>query len=664
MAIDEAAVNSAIYRKNLFNAATSEDGKRVRLSDGTLETVSGYFASAFIAVTAGETYTLTTGQFVGFYDSAQAFVSSANPNTSPYTVTIPTGVAFIRPSGQKAIVTADVFMVQRGTTLTTDYIPWARVIDASKVMPNTLPGDGLQDQSISAPKAKFLKLGKNLFDKEAVTSGFLINNTTGQLQANAGYAASDFIPVIAGESYTLTRGNYIAFYTAGRTILTAGSNPNVAPYTIAAPAGAAFMRCSLLLTAVSADLFQVELGTSATSFEPFNYALYPSLLTPQRIERATTPAGNLRLWLRGAQNLRNTRRVLRARLAGVAFQFVWNGYGDSYTDGVSYWAEPMAIQELPNWNGGKVGHTGIGYGGPGWVGFGQGLSSPKGYVAAYLYSCTRTGTWTDQFGTQTHSPDICSATSSTAADKYTVTAVSGGNPACNSAKLAYVAGSGVVRYRWNAGSWTTLDMTSGSGLAFATLSGLPGTATWTLEIEVVSGSCVLCGVLLGSAANGLVFNKLAATGRKIADLAAANATSMALALTTTNPDLVTIGTPINDRTGSRTPAQFKADLLTHIQRVRLSAPKADILLFCPAEIVGTFGTPMSAYAAVMDELCVEQGVAFMDWQPVWGPTVADYNNASALSLLGSDGVHPNIADPARWGTRICTDLFMRALTSF
>ncbi|NBB51568.1 hypothetical protein GVN24_25105 [Rhizobium sp. CRIBSB] len=276
MAIDEAAVNSAIYRRNLFNVATAQDNKRVRLDNGDLQDITGYFASAFIAVTAGETYTLTTGQFVGFYDSAQAFVSSANPNTSPYTVTIPTGVAFIRPSGQKAIVTADVFMVQRGSTLTTDYIPWARVIDASKVMPNTLPGDGLQDQSISAPKAKFLKLGKNLFDKEAATNGFLINNVTGQLQANAGYAASDFIPVVAGESYTLTRGNYIAFYTAGRTILTAGSNPNTTPCTVTAPAGAYFMRCSLLLAFAPLSSFQVEKGATATAYSPFGYSLFPT----------------------------------------------------------------------------------------------------------------------------------------------------------------------------------------------------------------------------------------------------------------------------------------------------------------------------------------------------------------------------------------------------
>ncbi|MFN4092346.1 MAG: SGNH/GDSL hydrolase family protein [Brevundimonas sp.] len=668
MAIDEAAVNSAIYRRNLFNAATAQDGKRVRLSDGTLETVAAYFASDFIAVEAGQAYTLTTGQFIGLYDAAQAFVASDNPNLFPYTLTIPAGVAFMRASGQKAIVTADVFMVQKGTSLTTDYIPWTRVIDASKTMPNTLPGDGLQDQSIAPAKARFLKLGKNLFDKDAAAAGFLVNSTTGQLQASAGWTASDFIPVTPGESYTLSRGNYLAFFSAGRAILGTGSNPNANAYTVTAPAGAAFLRCSIQPGQIPVDFFQVEKGASATAYEAFNYSLTPSLVSGQRMNRVATPAGNPRLWMRGAQHLRNTRRTLRARQMGLACQFVWAGFGDSYTDGVSYWSQPVTIDELPRWTAGRHGSTGVGYGGPGWIGFGASINGVKGYVAPYLYGASRSGTWTDQFATQIHSPDTCSATSSTAGDKYTVTSVSGANPVCTTAKLAYVAGSGGVRYRWNAGAWTSLDLSTGTGLAFASLTGVPATAAWTLEIEVETGSCVLCGLLPASDASGLVFHKVAATGSRIADLAAANATSMALALTTLNPDLVTLGTPINDRgsgyVASRTPAQFKADVLTHVQRVRAAAPRADILLFCPAEIVGSFATPMSAYADVMDELSIEQGVAFMDWQPVFGAAPADYNFASAISLLGTDGVHLNIADPHRWGARIATDLFMRALTTF
>ncbi len=110
-------------------------------------------------------------------------------------------------------------------------------------------------------------VGKNKFDINAgdVAVGFYVNDLNGNLGGNAVYATTGYIPVTAGTTYTLSRKNRIAYYDANKVYISGSPYTDTNP-TQTAPAGAAFMRCSVTPLA-DYDFwgkFQVEEGTSAT----------------------------------------------------------------------------------------------------------------------------------------------------------------------------------------------------------------------------------------------------------------------------------------------------------------------------------------------------------------------------------------------------------------
>ena len=111
----------------------------------------------------------------------------------------------------------------------------------------------------------FQIVGKNLFDKNAITSNKLIYRTSGDEGTNYSYGASDYIPVEAGQKYTYTGFNYwySAFYDANRVFHS--TPPNTATITI--PSGVKYLRTSVLLT--NLDTAQFEKGQSATEYEDF-----------------------------------------------------------------------------------------------------------------------------------------------------------------------------------------------------------------------------------------------------------------------------------------------------------------------------------------------------------------------------------------------------------
>ena len=352
----------------------------------------------------------------------------------------------------------------------------------------------------------------------------------------------------------------------------------------------------------------------------------------------------------GEGYMRETRQRLRKRLLGESKQLVVASIGDSWTHNVARWTGPTA----------STLKTAYGDAGPGWTGFAWGFgglsaawSGGNGCVSTEMAVALSTD-WTVRYASST-SPDVCDIYTSTAGAKVTATFSGSGNT--SAVNLYYIAGAGSIRYRWNAGSWTTLDTSVGSGLTVAVLASMP-TGTWALEIENVSGTTTVCGVDVQKATDGVRWHKLGATGSSTNNWQSVNAAQWQAAMTSLAPHLVIISHGTNDQ-GAYTAATFKTYLQTIITRVKTALPLADILLVCPCENGRGLSNLMSTYAAATYELAATNKCGFIDLQYVFGDSFAEYSSVSARNWFNVDGIHP---EPLTGG-RVIVDAVTRFLTN-
>lgn len=119
----------------------------------------------------------------------------------------------------------------------------------------------------------------NLFDKNAVIPGYYVVPRNGTLSPAAGYNASDFIPIVAGETYSATMISNAAFYKADKTYLSAGGSSA----TFTAPASASFIR--LTITNGALPTFMFNQGSSLMPYESFGTKLSIDSFTDNLLEQ-------------------------------------------------------------------------------------------------------------------------------------------------------------------------------------------------------------------------------------------------------------------------------------------------------------------------------------------------------------------------------------------
>ncbi|MBR3673598.1 MAG: InlB B-repeat-containing protein [Clostridia bacterium] len=127
--------------------------------------------------------------------------------------------------------------------------------------------------------------GKNLFNKNAISSGYEISNTN--IIPNADWYVSDYIEVEAGEVYTIsgkTQGVAILYYDQNKQNVTRG--PDASTGTITIPSGKKYIRINGLLT--EKDTVQIEKGGTATQYEPY----FVTATTPVTIAKDHTLKAN------------------------------------------------------------------------------------------------------------------------------------------------------------------------------------------------------------------------------------------------------------------------------------------------------------------------------------------------------------------------------------
>lgn len=135
---------------------------------------------------------------------------------------------------------------------------------------------GYSPYSGNSYSVAFPALGKNLFNKNAVQ-----NNKVwwkGNLSSVSDYSASEKIPVIPGEKYTLIRAtgnqNAVCLFDCDGNYIEQDISSTYVGYTI--PNGVYYVAFSVITTGL--DTCQFEKSSSATSYEPYTNTVYGGTL--------------------------------------------------------------------------------------------------------------------------------------------------------------------------------------------------------------------------------------------------------------------------------------------------------------------------------------------------------------------------------------------------
>lgn len=274
--------------------------------------------------------------------------------------------------------------------------------------------------------------------------------------------------------------------------------------------------------------------------------------------------------------------------------------------------------------------------------------------------------WVGSWMEAEHSPDACAATTSTAGDRISLFYNSSkyGTATITAVKLFFLGGSGISRYRFNNGAWTTLNL-SGSGGQAVTIATPPIGNTWALDWDHVSGTGVYHGATLLTGAKGIVIHDLAVSGSDLyrwSGLAVANPADWRAKLAAGMARLGKISTfvvPIgtNDQTYSHSYDSYQTGMAAWIDEVgRVASPGADVLWICAPENgrdVANFPQRMAGFTLVAKAVALTKDIALLDMQSVFGRTPTEYGYGGTLrELIGPDFLHPNDAGGATY--RSCT----------
>ena len=89
----------------------------------------------------------------------------------------------------------------------TDYVKYGNTIDKDTILPKTI------DATMLSFSPMIGIASKNLFNKSTAMMGYYVGgNGDGDITPNALYNASDFIPVVAGQTYVLKFINMVLWF--------------------------------------------------------------------------------------------------------------------------------------------------------------------------------------------------------------------------------------------------------------------------------------------------------------------------------------------------------------------------------------------------------------------------------------------------------------------
>ncbi|ALC12462.1 hypothetical protein [Sphingopyxis sp. 113P3] len=317
---------------NMFDITAIRAGKYVNTTSGNIASDAAWSCSAFIPVEEGKTYSISAAKArpsgVAFYSAANDTGSSLGGSTGSEgwrAVVAPAGAKYMVINVKSNAITQPAWIMVNEGAIPLRWVAFAAATTR------------LQEQALPKPTEAFLDTiaadilttvtPTNLFNPAAVRDGFYVNTTSGNIGAAGGWRASDFIPVEAGQYYTVSasanREAGIGFYSAaadtGSSLgATGGSNGT---RTVQAPADAHYMVITVRSpTFPKPDWIMINEGEEALPYEPY-FAPYTAV-RGDAVERSVS-SGLGRVTLSGdgsnASNVESARSGQSVRHDFIAF---------------------------------------------------------------------------------------------------------------------------------------------------------------------------------------------------------------------------------------------------------------------------------------------------------------------------------------------------------
>jgi GDSL-like Lipase/Acylhydrolase family len=249
------------------------------------------------------------------------------------------------------------------------------------------------------------------------------------------------------------------------------------------------------------------------------------------------------------------------------------------------------------------------------------------------------GSWTTQVNNRPV-PDLCTSASSVVGDVIRVTNTTGPT---RSVKLHAVP-AGTIEYRWNEGGWVTLDLGAGGATPITALAGFPRHGGWTLDLRVAAGPVELAGIDHDSGCPGVRIHNLGAGGSSAQHWASVDAAAWRASIESFGFDTLMTLFGTNDQKLIE-PQEHRRCLAALVHTLKRAAPEVDIALGTSPESgdrqASRLGRPMRLYRDVDRSLAIEEGLAHVDLQPLFGD-VSEYRYGGPRPWLDASLIHPAV----------------------
>lgn len=493
-------------------------------------------------------------------------------------------------------------------------------------------GTGIADKSLTPKKLDRFYLpsviGKNLFDKSVALKDKGIQVANGTVVDIEGYYVSDFVAVAPGTNYFLKYSGWSAFYDVNKVYISGGAYNGFTP-----PANASFFRFTT--TTANLDTQQLEVGTSATAYEPYRMQLAPgeidksefikdgiileTKLAPALQGKINASSNNLIRDYNAEVSLPKYRAALAKLDSGQTTKFNVCFVGDSITEGIgsdATYANYLQYSYLAKLRARfteKYGDVG------------------KGFIPSYYANqITYNGTWNDftLIGIAGYS-------------KYTSAADASITVSFNGTGLDILTYTGTSSFRGNIG--VTIDGGAEQLISLVEASAaiklknvadglVDGAHTAVIRNAEASKEFHVIGIREKKGTKGIILNMCAKSGQTATTLTK-NSNVMTSEIDVWQPTLTVIATITNDIGNSIDVNTYKTNVQTLITRAK---QYGDVLLVANNVREDKTKEVQQPYVDALRDLAITNKCAFLDFFTRW-----DFKGQS--HGLMDDILHPNKA---------------------